>query len=104
MNDLSFKILEVVVSVATALISVYVIPLLREKLKDAKYQSLIEIVEVAVRAAEQTIKGSGMGAVKKDQVVDFVMNWAVDHGIAITMAQVDQLIECAVYNLKMEAK
>lgn len=104
MNDVSFTILKIVVSVATALISVYVIPLLREKLKGEKYNQIFEIVEVAVRAAEQTIKGSGMGAVKKDQVVDFVMNWAVDHGIAITMEQVDQLIECAVYNLKMEAK
>ena len=104
MNDLSFTILKVVVSVATALISVYVIPLLREKFKNEKYNQIFEIVEVAVRAAEQTIKGSGMGAVKKDQVVDFVMNWATDHGILITMEQLDQLIECAVYNLKLEAK
>lgn len=104
MNDISFTILKVVVSVATALISVYVIPLLREKFKNEKYNQIFEIVEVAVRAAEQTIKGSGMGAVKKDQVVDFVMNWATDHGIIITMEQLDQLIECAVYNLKMEAK
>lgn len=104
MNDLSFKILEVVVSVATALISVYVIPLLREKLKSEKYNQIFEIVEVAVRAAEQTIKGSGMGAVKKDQVLEFVMKWALSHGILITEEQLDQLIECAVYNLKMEAK
>lgn len=104
MNDLSFTILKVVVSVATALISVYVIPLLREKLKDAKYQSLIEIVEVAVRAAEQTIKGSGMGATKKDQVIESVMRWAFLHGVKITDEQLDQLIECCVYNLKMEAK
>ena len=66
MNDISFTILKVVVSVATALISVYVIPLLREKLKGEKYNQIFEIVEVAVRAAEQTIQGAGMGATKKD--------------------------------------
>ncbi len=104
MNDLSFKILEVVVSVATALISVYVIPLLHEKLKSEKYNQIFEIVEVAVRAAEQTITGAGMGAVKKDQVIDFVMRWALSHGILITDEQLDQLIEAAVYNLKLEAK
>lgn len=104
MNDISFTILKVVVSVATALISVYVIPLLREKLKDAKYQSLIEIVEVAVRAAEQTIKGEKMGAVKKDEVIDFVTWWAASHGVNITDEQLDRLIECVVYNLKLEAK
>lgn len=104
MTDLSFKILEVVVSVATALISVYVIPLLREKLKDAKYQDLVEIVDVAVRAAEQTIKGEKMGAVKKDEVIDFVTWWAAVHGVNITDEQLDRLIECVVYNLKLEAK
>ena len=104
MNDISFKILQVVVSVATALISIYVIPLLREKLKSEKYNQVFEIVEIAVRAAEQTITGAGMGAVKKDQVIDFVMRWALSHGILITDEQLDQLIECAVYNLKMEAK
>lgn len=104
MNDISFTILKVVVSVATALISVYVIPLLREKLKDAKYQDLVEIVEVAVRAAEQTIKGEKMGAVKKDEVIGFVTWWAAVHGVNITEEQLDRLIECVVYNLKMEAK
>lgn len=104
MNDISFTILKIVVSVATALISVYVIPLLHEKLKGEKYQQIYEIVEIAVRAAEQTIQGAGMGATKKDQVIDFVMRWALSHGILITDEQLDQLIEAAVYNLKLEAK
>ena len=104
MNDITFNILKIVVTVATALISVYVIPLLKEKLKDAKYQQLLEIVEVAVRAAEQTIKGSGQGAIKKDEVITFVTSWMISHGIQISAEQLDQLIECAVYNLKLEAK
>lgn len=104
MNELTFNILKIVVTVATALISAYVIPLLKAKLQEAKYARLLEMVEIAVRAAEQTIKGSGMGNVKKDEVVKFVTEWMLDHGIAITQQQLDQLIECAVYNLKMEAK
>lgn len=104
MNDITFNILKIVIAVATALISAYVIPLLKENLKDAKYQRLLEIVEIAVRAAEQTIKGSGQGAVKKDEVINFVTSWMVAHGIVITEEQLDQLIECAVYNLKLEAK
>jgi LL-H family phage holin len=104
MNDITFNILKIVITIATALISAYVIPLLKEKLKDAKYQSLLEIVGIAVRAAEQTIKGSGQGAVKKDEVITFVTDWMVRHGISITQDQLDQLIECCVYNLKLEAK
>lgn len=102
MNELTFNILKIVVAVATVFISAYVIPLLKEKLNDSRYNRLLEMVEIAVRAAEQTIKADG--AVKKDEVVKFVTQWMLAHGIAITQDQLDQLIECAVYNLKQEAK
>ena len=104
MNDITFNILKIVITIATALVSAYVIPLLREKLKEAKYQRLVGIIGVAVSAAEQTIKGSGQGAVKKDAVITFVTDWMVKHGIKITQDQLDQLIEACVYQLKMEAK
>ena len=80
------------------------IPLLKENLNDAKYQRLAEMVDIAVRAAEQTIKGSGQGALKKDEVLKFVGLWMEAHGIDVSEEQLDQLIECAVYNLKMEAR
>ena len=104
MNDLTFNILKIVVSVATVFISLYILPLLKEKLQEAKYARLLEMVEVAVRAAEQTIKGSGMGSIKKEEVLKIVTEWMLDHGIHITQEQLDQLVECCVYNLKLEAK
>jgi len=99
MNELTFNFLKIVVAISAALISAYIIPLLKEKLADIKYQRLLEVVELAVRAAEQTIKGSGMGAVKKDEVIAFVTKWMVGHGILITEEQLDQLIEAAVFNM-----
>ena len=102
MNDLTFNILKIVVAVSTVFISVYVIPLLREKLNDSKYQRLLDMVEIAVRAAEQTIKADG--AVKKDEVVKFVTQWMLAHGISITQDQLDQLIECAVFNMNREVQ
>ena len=104
MNDITFNILKIVIAIATAIISAYVIPLLKENLKDAKYQRLAEMVDIAVRAAEQTIRGSGQGALKKDEVLKFVGLWMETHGIDVSEEQLDQLIECAVYNLKLEAK
>ena len=98
MNEITFNILKIVVSICAALISIYVIPLLREKLADSKYQRLLEMVEIAVRAAEQTI-GSGHGSVKKDEVINYVTAWMIQHGIEITEEQLDQLIECAVFNM-----
>lgn len=102
MNELTFNILKIVVAVATVFISAYVIPLLKEKLNDSRYNRLLDMVEIAVRAAEQTIKADG--AVKKDEVVKFVTQWMLAHGIAITQEQLDQLIEACVYQLHQEAK
>lgn len=102
MNDLTFNILKIVVAVATVFISAYVIPLLKEKLNDSRYNRLLDMVEIAVRAAEQTIKADG--AVKKDEVVKFVTQWMLAHGIAITQDQLDQLIECAVFNMNREVQ
>lgn len=103
MNDVTFNILKIVIAVATALISIYVIPLLKEKLTDSKYQRLLEMVEIAVRAAEQTI-GAGYGSVKKDEVTKFVTEWMLAHGIQISQDQLDQLIEACVFNMNREVK
>ena len=104
MNDLTFNILKIIVSVATVLISVYVIPLLKEKLNESKYQRLLDMVEIAVRAAEQTIKGSGQGAVKKEQVIESVSYWMAQHGIDISPEQLDELIEAVVFNMNREGE
>ena len=103
MNDITFIILKIVVTVSAALISAYVIPLLKAKIAESKDRRLLEIVEIAVRAAEQTI-GAGHGSVKKDEVITFVTKWMVDHGIQITEEQLDNLIECAVFQMNREGE
>ena len=99
MSEVMFNILALVVSVCCALIAAYVIPVLKNKLSDEKYGQLLEMINVAVRAAEQIYKESGMGKIKKEQVVSIVTGWMNEHGVAITVQQLDQLIEAAVYEL-----
>ena len=101
MYELTFMILKIVVSVSAALISAFVIPLLKEKITDIRYKRLLDMVEVAVRAAEQTM-GEGHGHIKKDEVFKFVTDWMMSHGIKITEEQLDQLIEAAVYSMNNE--
>ena len=100
MNDFTFILLKIVVSVCSALIAVYLIPYLKNKLHEDKYAQLLEIIELAVKAAEQTVKGSKMGTVKKDYVLDFVSGWMADNGIVISQEQLSSLIEAAVFNMK----
>lgn len=99
MNDLIFNILKLVISVVMALVAYYVIPLLKEKVHEAKYAQLIDTVMIAVKAAEQSIKGSKMGPVKKEAVVEYVTEWINAKGIAITKKQLDELIEFCVFEI-----
>ena len=99
MNDVTFTILKVVVSVCSALITVYLIPYIYTLKEDRRYASLVAMVEVAVKAAEQTI-GTGQGALKKSEVIDFVSKWMNENGVKITEEQLSQIIESAVYQLK----
>lgn len=97
MNDISFMILKIVLSIAAALITVYVVPYLRELKHNEEYGALFEMVDVAVHAAEQTIKTGG--ADKKEAVMLFLTNWAAGKGIAVSQEQINQLVEAAVFSM-----
>ena len=99
MNDLTFNILKIVISVVAALIAYYLIPVLKKVIADAKYKELVKIVSIAVEAAEQTYKQSGMGKVKKEDVLNFVTNWLNDKSIEVSPEQLDKLIESAVFRI-----
>lgn len=100
MNEITFDVLKIVVSICAALITAYLIPYIKTLKEDSRYEALVEMVEVAVRAAEQTFRESGQGARKKEEVMTFVREWMQGHGISISSYQLDQLIECAVYQMK----
>lgn len=102
MNDITFDILKVVISICAALVTVYVIPYLKTLKEDRRYAQILDMVEVAVRAAEQTIKGAGKGVEKKKEVENIIYAWLMEKGIEITPEQINQLIECAVYQMKQE--
>lgn len=104
MDDMSFLILKVIISISVALITTFVIPLLKEKLDDAKYQKLLDIINVAVQAAEQAIGGPGDGAERKAAVYKFVQGYLDDKNISIKEDQLDQLIEAAVYAMNANKK
>ena len=102
MNELTFDLLKIVISVCAAIITLYAVPYLKTLKEDRRYAQILEMVEVAVRAAEQTIKGAGKGVEKKKEVENIIYAWLMEKGIEITPEQINQLIECAVYQLKQE--
>lgn len=102
MNDISFMILKIVITILSTLITIYVVPLLKTKIQASQYNYLLEVVDTAVRAAEQTIKTEKSGAVKKEKVVQYVTDWMNTHGIKISQEQLSDIIEWAVYTMKTE--
>ena len=102
-SDTMIGLFRIVASVCAVLVTYWVIPWIKSKMNNEKLAQLESIVDVAVRAAEQTITGSGKGEVKKDQVVNFVSTWLEDNvNIVITPEQLSQIIESAVFNMKLE--
>lgn len=99
MNDVTFVILKAVVAIAVTLITTYLIPVLKQIKEDSQNKAIYEAIETAVKAAEQTIKGSGQGTAKKEQVVKRVTTYLNEKGITISEDQLNDLIEESVYLL-----
>ena len=104
MENITYMILKIVISICAALFTAYVVPYLKTLRNDRRFSALIDMVKVGVLAAEQTIRESGQGAVKKEQVIEFVRDWMEKQGLDITHEQLSELIEAAVYSMKQEAK
>ena len=92
-------IIQCVICVLFILGSAYGLPFLKSKVSTAKLIELQGYVNIAVKAAEQIFRGSGLGAEKKN----YVLQWLNDRGITYDDDKVDAMIESAVYELNQEA-
>jgi LL-H family phage holin len=102
MNDILFNILQVLVVSAIAAILRYLIPLLIQTLRAHDYNFAANIVETAVRAAEQSFIGHGRGDEKYRYAVETIKSAFGKYNIKITDDQICQLIEAAVQTMNAE--
>ena len=100
MNNFTFVAVRIVVMVLSALISAYLIPYLKQLAQKEQYKDIMDMVMIAVQAAEQTMKGSGRGEEKKKEVIAYVSNWLAMRGISLSNEELSQLIEASVWSLK----
>ena len=78
-----------------AVMTAVVVPFIRSKTTTDQQNQMNSWVRIAVAAVEQTCKDA-KGAEKKAKVLD----WLHQHGIVVDEAQLDAMIEAAVYDLK----
>ncbi len=89
------KLVEAALTLIAAIITVLLIPYIKSKLGDAKFNTLERWVKTAVKAAEQIYKGSGRGEEKRQYVLTFLAS----KGLTIDIEVVEALLESAVFGL-----
>lgn len=102
MSETVFMIVKIILSIVSAFVAVYVIPLLKQWKENNQDDRILQMIEIAVRAAEQTFKGTGKGPAKKEEVLRYISEWLEQKGIHVSSDQLDQLIEAAVYSMNNE--
>ena len=87
-----------ILTLLSALITTLLIPYIRSRTTAEQQAMIRNWVFIGVYAAEQLFKDSGMGADKKQYVLDFLQS----KGITYDAAAIDAMIEAAVKQLNIE--
>lgn len=95
MIDLT-NIISAVITLIIAVISTFLIPYLKTKVDEMKFENIKTWVKVAVEAAEMIYTGTGRGEEKKAYVVQYLNS----KGYTIDTESINNLIESAVLELK----
>ncbi|MDY2986301.1 MAG: phage holin, LLH family [Peptoniphilus sp.] len=91
----TIDIFYVILSLVSIVITGIVIPLLKQKYGQQKINNTLDIVKIAVNAAEQIYSKRGQGSLKKEYVIQYLK----DHGIKIKDDELDAMIEACVLEL-----
>jgi len=99
MTDIT-QIVVSVLSVLFAVATAFFIPWLKTNMDAVKFERMLTVVKIAVEAAEQMFRESGMGAKKKE----YVINYLAERGYKLDTDQLDVLIESAVKEMRMSVE
>jgi len=94
------EVIVALIGALTAVLTAFVIPLIRGKLTDQQQQRLEGLIRVGVYAAEQLHADfSGFGQAKKEYVLHFLLEKGVITSVDKVSAMIDALIESIVYEI-----
>ena len=104
MNSFLFLVLKVVIITVILIVMKYAVPYMRTVLEHSKFKFVAEAAAYAVKYAEQTVLGDKTGPEKKAIVTKFLEEMLTAKHISISAAQIDALIEAAVYAMNLAKK
>lgn len=102
MDEKLFSVILALIPVLGTILTVYIIPFIKEKIGNEKLSKYEYWVDIAVKAAEMIWTETGHGADKKQYVVEFINNMFNSKKTVITEEQINVLIEASVKQLKLE--
>lgn len=91
------NIVKCIIALLGTIITYIIIPYIKSKTTEKQRDDITFWVQVAVSAAEQIYDGKGQGEIKKQYVIDFL----IDKGINISMNELNILIEASVKELNL---
>lgn len=104
MNEVLFEIILGVIAILGIVITRIVYPYIKEKIGNEQLIKYEYWASVAVKCAEMIFVGQGMGATKKEYVVNFLDKLFNNKKTVITREQIEILIEAAVKEMKLDEK
>ncbi len=103
MNEQIFEILKCLVSLVCMCIGYLLIPYIKAKIYNTKYQNVVEQALRIVKALQQVYSDSteeDKNTTKRIDAINALVNYANERGFKITTEQAATLIEDAVYTMK----
>lgn len=104
MDERIFELILAIIPVLGTVITVFIVPYIKEKIGNEKLTKYEYWAKTAVHAAEMLFTEKGTGAEKKTYVVEFLTNMFNKNKTNITKEQMEILIEAAVKQLKIDDK
>lgn len=103
MSDIMLYLIKAVIVVSITIVMWYFIPWIREKIEASQYAWVAEWAATAVNAIQQT-NWNKTGPERKAKVVELLKALLIKKNIAISDAELDAIIEAAVWAMKQTKK
>lgn len=101
MTDITM-IIETVIMLVSMLVTIFLIPYIRTKTTNEKLAKIATIINAAVRGAEQIFVGTGLGAKKKEYVIQFLKDNGYIADLDTISEEINLMIEAAVNEMNKQ--
>lgn len=99
-----YQIFSAIITLLCAVIVRFIIPWIKEKAEASKYKNIMDKIIDAVYGVEEIYKKSGMGEVKKKEVINYISLYLMKKHIYLSDEEIELLIHSAVEQLHLEQK